>query len=78
LGGEGFTFKFVSQLWKGSFLYFFANGASFIVARMVAIAKDALDMFRFFFTWAIFSAVIACAFDTPGAVKTVGLGMPYL
>jgi len=75
MGGEGFTFKFVSQWWKGSFLYFFVNGVSFIVGRKVAIAKDALDMFRFFFTWAIFSAVIACAFDTPGAVKTVGLGM---
>ena len=55
--------------------YVFVNGASFIVGRMVAIAKDALDMFRFFFTWAMFSVMIACAFDTPGAVKTVGLGM---
>jgi len=43
---------------------------------MVAIAKDALDMFRFFFTWAKFSVMIACAFDKPGAVKTVGLRMP--
>jgi hypothetical protein len=43
LGGEGFTFKFVSQWWKGSFLYFFVDGASFIVGRMVAVAKDALD-----------------------------------
>jgi hypothetical protein len=45
LDGEGFTGKFVSQWWKGSFLYFFVNGAPFIVGRMVAIAKDALDMF---------------------------------
>jgi len=73
LGGKGFTFKFVSQWWKGSFLYFFVNGASFIAGRMVVVATDALDMFRFFFAWAMFSAMIACAFDTPEAVKIVGL-----
>ena len=44
-GGEGFTFKFVSQWWKGSFLYFFVNSASFIVGWMVSVAKDAFDMF---------------------------------
>ena len=46
-----------------------------IVGRMVAIAKDAVDNFRFFFTWPMFSVMIACTFDTPGVVKTVGLGM---
>ena len=56
-------------------MYVFVNGASFIVGQMVAMAKDALDKFRFFFTWAMYSVMIACAFDTPGAVKTVDLGI---
>ena len=57
------------------FLYFFVNGASFIVGQMVDIGKEALDMFRFFFTWTMFSAMTACAFDRPGTVKALGLGM---
>jgi hypothetical protein len=76
-GGRGFTFEFVSQRWKGSFFNVFVYGASFVVCWMVTIAEDAFDMFRFFCTCAKFGAVIACAFNTPGAVEAIPVSLTF-
>jgi hypothetical protein len=62
-GSRGFTVRFGSQGWENSLLNLFVNRAPFIVRRVVDVAGDTLDMFRFLFTWAEFSEMISCIFS---------------
>ena len=74
--GWGFGVYFVSQWWKCSVLDIFIYSAAFVVGGVVAVAEKAFDLFRPFRTWAMFGAVFSGAFDTPWALKAVGLSMP--
>ena len=56
-------------------MYVFIDSASFIVGWVISVAEGAFNLFRSFFSRALFGVMVASVLYTSGTMVAIGLGM---
>ena len=64
-----------AQGWEGLLLYVFIDSAPFITGWVLSVTVGAFNVFRSFFSRALFGGMVASALYTSGTMVAIGLGM---